>query len=115
MSVDFTPPIRIARGPSARLREALVALAGDQPQLTRQSERAWASITFEGARHTFELSFAGHVAVAGGEAFVAELPDHEFSVPGHLVAEATVVAVEHTLAPEPHMTVTCELLLLKDA
>ncbi|MFN6936206.1 MAG: hypothetical protein ACK4NZ_13780, partial [Tsuneonella sp.] len=76
---------------------------------------AWATITFEGARHTFELAFEGQVAVDNGEAFVAELPDHEFSVPGHLVAEATVVAVDHALAPEPRMTVTCELLLLKDA
>lgn len=115
MSVDFKPPIRTARGPSVRLREALVELAGEHAQMTRQSERAWASITFEGARHTFELAFAGHVAVADGEAFIAELPDHEFSVPGHLVAEATVVAVDHSLVPEPRMTVTCELLLLKDA
>lgn len=106
---------RVVRTTSERLREALVALAGDQGAIVRQSERAWASVTFEGARHTIELAFEGDDAVEAGEQFVAALPEHEFAIPGQLVAEATVVAADHVLAPCPRLTVTCGLLLLKDA
>jgi hypothetical protein len=98
-----------------RLREALCALAGGHGVVVRQSERAWASVTFEGARHTVELAFEGPEAAEAGEAFIAALPDHEFAIPGQLVAEATVTEADHRLAPEPRLAVTCELLLLKDA
>ena len=50
----------------------------------------------------------------GGEALIAMLPDHEFALPGQLVADASVSAVDHALAPSPRLTVTCELLLLED-
>ncbi|MGX7952187.1 hypothetical protein ACWPM1_06425 [Tsuneonella sp. HG249] len=79
------------------------------------SQRAWASITFEGARHTIDIVFRGVPAVETGEIFIAALPDHEFVIPGQLVAEATVTAVDHQLVPVPKMAVTCELLLLRDA
>ncbi|ANY20319.1 hypothetical protein A6F68_01809 [Tsuneonella dongtanensis] len=110
------PPARRAPvGTAGRVREALVALTEGHGQVLRQSERPWASVTFEGARHAFDLAFSGPQAVAAGESFIDGLPDHEFAIPGQLVAEATVTAVDHTLAPEPRMVVTCELLLLKDA
>ena len=50
-----------------------------------------------------------------GEALIAELPDHEFAIPGQIVADAAITAADHVLAPAPCLTVTCELLLLKDA
>lgn len=109
------PPRRAARTTAERLREALSALAEGHGTVERQTECAWASITFEGARHTVELAFAGPDAVEAGERFVAALPDHEFAIPGHLVAEATIVEVDHRLIPEPRMAVRCELLLLKGA
>jgi hypothetical protein len=115
MSVDFKPPRRTMLGTAGRLREALCALAGGQAAIVRQAERPWASITFEGARHSLELAFEGDAAVAAGEAFIADLPEHEFAIPGQLVAEATVTAVDHHLVPVQRMAVTCELLLLKDA
>jgi hypothetical protein len=77
-------------------------------------ERAWASITFAGARHTLTLLFAGEDAVAAGEAFIAALPEHEFRVPGQLVAEASVTEVEHRLLPAPRLVVECELLVLEE-
>ena len=43
------------------------------------------------------------------------LPDHEFTIPRQLVADAAVVAVEHTTLPEQRLEVTAELLLLEDA
>jgi len=43
------------------------------------------------------------------------LPDHEFSIPGQLVADATVSEVTSSTLPYPRMVVTCALLLLEDA
>ena len=106
---------RTVRSTGERLREALVALSGGHAIVSQHGERAWASITFEGARHIVELSFEGASAIAAGEEFIAALPDHEFAIPGQLVAEATVTGADQILVPEPRLTVCCELLLLKDA
>ncbi|MGN3973550.1 hypothetical protein [Tsuneonella sp. SYSU-LHT278] len=114
MPTDCASPLRAPLGTAGRLREALCALAGGQATVVRQTERPWASITFEGARHGFELTFDGIEAVGAGERFVEALPDHEFAIPGQLVAEAAIVAVDHRLLPGPRMTVSCELLLLRD-
>jgi len=61
------------------------------------------------------IAFTGAEAVAAGEAFIDALPDHEFTIPRQLVADAAVVAVEHTTLPEQRLEVTAELLLLEDA
>ena len=59
-----TEPASRARRTSAdRLRDALLTLSDHHAQVVAQSERAWASITFAGARHTFTLIFAGEAAV----------------------------------------------------
>ena len=112
---DSKPPAppRVRKGPRERLRDALSALAGGQAQIASHREKSWASITFAGARHTLELAFAGAEAVTAGEAFIADLPEHEFAIPRQLVAEANVVAVDHELNP-PHITVTCEVLMLEE-
>ena len=107
------PPLRTRRSAGERLRDAVLALAGEHATLVRAREKSWASITFAGARHTMDLAFDGAEAVAAGEALVAALPDHEFAIPRQLVAEASVTAVDHRLDP-PHMTVTCEVLLLEE-
>ncbi|MCE2843487.1 MAG: hypothetical protein ACK44O_12700 [Novosphingobium sp.] len=57
---------------------------------------------------------AGAAAVEAGEALIAALPDHEFAIPGQLVADASVVSVEQSPLPEPRMLVELELLLLED-
>ncbi len=88
-----------------------MALADHCGQLLTHSKKAWASITFAGTRHRVSLLFAGAEAVAAGEAFIAALPDHEFSIPGQLVADASVSEVEHRIVPDPRLAVTCELLL----
>jgi hypothetical protein len=114
--LDRQPPVspgpRTRRTSGERLRDALLALAGPG-KIEAHREKNWASITFAGARHTIDLGFDGAAAVEAGELFIAALPDHEFAIPGQIVAEATVVEVEHRLDP-PSMRVTCELLLLED-
>ncbi len=107
------PAPRVPRSPGQRLRDAVGELAAGMAIVTRHTERNWASITFAGARHRLELLFEGAVAVDAGERLIACLPEHEFTIPGQLVAEATVVEVDHSLDP-PQMRVTCEVLLLEE-
>jgi len=106
------PSVRTRRTPGERLRDAVLAVAGSGT-IVAHREKSWASITFAGARHTLGLTFEGREAVRAGELFIAGLPDHEFAIPGQIVAEANVVEVEHRLDP-PFMRVDCELLLLED-
>ena len=109
-------PARAPRRTDAdRLQEALIALAGGFGVVVSHDERAWASVTFAGARHRVTLEFAGEEAIAGGEWLIAELPEHEFCLPRQLVAEATVVGAHHVLLPEPRLRVDCELLLVEDS
>jgi len=101
------------QSPGERLGAALLMLSGGRGRITRQCEANWASITFAGTRHTVEIVFEGEAAIEIGEDFVAELPEHEFTLPGQLVADAEVTKVDHRAAP-PLMKVTCEVLLLEE-
>ena len=103
------------RQPTDRLRSALLDLAGGLATIASHREKSWASITFAGARHRLELAFEGDAAIDDGERFIVLLPEHEFTIPGQLVADAAVTAVDHHLAPAPRMTVNVELLLLESA
>ena len=118
MRVDSAPdpmaPRKLRRDPANRLLGALHELADGQAIVLRHEERAWASITFSGARHTLALRFVGDAAVAAGERFIAALPEHEFAIPRRLVADAAIVAVRHALLPEPSLEVECEVLLLDE-
>ena len=117
MSVEAARPRkpRIRRTSRDRLREAVLKLCDHQGQIVEYREKPWASITFAGARHTLALLFLGEEAVAAGENFVAALPDHEFAIPGQLVADAVVLECEQRMLPTPRLAVTCEILLLEDA
>ena len=102
------------RGPWLRLVSDVLALGGPHVEFIRHSERAWSSVTFSGSRHKIEMAFVGSDAINDGEKLIATLPDHEFVIPGQLVADATISAVEHANDPEPRMAVQAELLLLED-
>jgi hypothetical protein len=104
---------RARREPRNRLREALLELTGAGATILSHDEKSWASITFAGARHRLELAFEGAEAVQAGELFIAFLPEHEFDIPGQLVADAAVTAVDHRIEP-PRLQVSCELLLLEE-
>lgn len=102
------------RTPWMPLLSAVLELAQGHAELIRHCERAWASVTFSGTRHSVVLAFTGDEAVAAGEAFIDALPDHEFALPRQLVADAAVIAVTHTALPEPRLEVEVELLLLDE-
>ena len=104
---------RPRRAPGERLANALVILGGGKGRITRQSETNWASITFAGTKHSVDLVFEGEAALELGEDFIAALPEHEFAIPGQLVADAEVTRVDHRVAP-PLMKITCEVLLLDE-
>jgi hypothetical protein len=97
-----------------QLLSALLDLAQGQAELVRHAERNWASVTFSGTRHSVVLAFTGADAVVQGERLIDALPDHEFSIPGQLVADAAVVRVEHALLPEPRLEVEVEVLMLDE-
>jgi hypothetical protein len=85
----------MSRGPDAatQLERALLASAGAaecplaiiEADLTR-----WASVTFTGARHM--LTLAGRASAALTR-WVDALPEAEFALRGHLVADLSVEAV----------------------
>ncbi len=108
-----SPARKRMRTPGERLLDALAELAQGKGHLIRHNERNWASITFAGTRHRVEMLFEGEGAVEAGECFIAFLPEHEFAIPGQLVADAVVTEVDHSLDPL-FLRVKCELLLLEE-
>ncbi len=106
---------RNGRRPWLALLSALFDLAQGQAELVRHSERNWASATFAGTRHSVTLAFTGVAAIAAAEALIEALPEHEFTIPDQLVADAAIVSVEQVALPEPRIVVELELLLLEDA
>lgn len=98
-----------------QLRAQLIALAGGAGTVRVHSERAWASITFSGTRHTVQIRFEGD-AIDGGEAMIEAAPEHEYTIPGQLVADVAVIDVDHRQLEDEHwrMDVTIEALLLEE-
>ncbi|GEN99897.1 hypothetical protein NSE01_17300 [Novosphingobium sediminis] len=107
------PRVRIS--PSERMLRALMALAGPHAELMEHSEAPWASVTFAGTRHSIVLHYQGWEACDAAEELMAALPEHEFTIPRTLVADAAVVRLDQNLLPEPSMTLELALLLLDDA
>lgn len=107
---------RPRRTDADRVREALMNLAEGRATLLTHEETAWSSITFSGTRHTVILDFDGRDAVEVGESFIDALPEHEFTIPGQLVADATVREVDHRFTgDDERMVVTAVLLLLEES
>ena len=122
MQFDFRDSLQqraIIRGDRSRrswirLLGQVLKLAEGQAELVRHAERPWASATFSGTRHTVTLAFEGPAAVAAGERLIAAISEHEFDIPGQLVADACVAEVTHEHLPLPRLVADIELLLLHD-
>lgn len=96
----------------SKLADAVMLLADNQGEIAEHSAKPWASITFKGTRHKLVMDFEGTDAVNAGEELIARLPDHEFEIPGQLVADATITAVEHVRMTET-LIVHAEILMLE--
>ncbi|MEP0391544.1 MAG: hypothetical protein ABJ205_13065 [Erythrobacter sp.] len=108
-------PMRARRTTGDRLREALLKLSGHCATCVKHEEKAWSSITFSGTRHEVTLRFDGAEAVANGEELMELLPEHEFSIPGQLVADATIREVDHHFGMNERLEITAVLLLLEES
>lgn len=85
----------MSRGPDAAtlLERALLAsaaAAGCPVAIARSGWEHWASATFAGARHEILLSATDGAAL---RAWLAALPEAEFALRGHLVADLAVAAL----------------------
>lgn len=109
-----TAALRPRRSLADRVRAALMQLTGGAGTVLSHEEKAWASITFAGTRHEMVLEFCGPDAVAAGEDLIERLPDHEFALPGQLVADATITKVDHRFGAMERLEVTAVLLLLEE-
>ena len=108
------PAPRVRISPSERLLRAVRALAGSSAELISHTETPWVSVTFAGSRHTMVLRYTGWEACDDAEHFKAQLPAHEFAIPGVLVADAAASMTNQVLLPEPWMEIEVDLLLLDD-
>lgn len=105
---------RKRKAPWAHLLGETLLLCGGEGEFLNHRERPWASATFSGTRHTITLAFSGTAEIARAEQCLERLPDHEFAIPGQLVADATVASVKHSAGPPPRMVIEAEFLLLDD-
>ncbi|MBA3053920.1 MAG: hypothetical protein FP826_03080 [Sphingomonadales bacterium] len=97
-----------------KLLGQVLELGDGKAELLRHADRPWASATFTGTRHMIALAFEGRDAIEAAELLIARLPDHEFDLPGQIVADAAVAEVTHVIEPTPRLTIELELLLLDD-
>lgn len=94
---DWPRPPR--RDPQTRMVAQLLALAGPDSSVLATSSRPWASATFIGGRHSITLRLGSPDHVERAEAFASNLPDTQFSIYGHIVADACID--EWRLSAEP--------------
>ncbi|UYY59801.1 hypothetical protein [Sphingomonas sp. S2-65] len=86
----------MSRGPDSgtllgRALLAAAAAAGCPARLTGSDWSRWASATFTGARHTLTLEAPPSIQL---DAWLAALPEAEFRLRGHLVADIAVAGME---------------------
>lgn len=111
---SFDPGVAAAIRTSDALKRAMADLCRSTGQLLVHEQTPWASASFSGVRHRMAYAFEGADAVEAGETMISILPEHEFAIPGQLVADAAVVNVNHRVHQDPHLVVDVELLLVTE-
>ncbi len=91
-----------------RLVTALLARLGEDTRIEDASFRPWCSATFIGAQHRVTIRIRAPDALARADQFAKNLPEAEFEIPGHIVADATVDAIR----PLENGTVLVDLAIL---
>ncbi len=81
----------MSRGPDAgTLLANALTLGGPEVTVTAREATPWASATFAGARHKITLEAPRSSAL---DIWLEQLPETEFALRGHLVADLVVVGV----------------------
>ena len=108
----FQPEIVQRADIQRELKVALRALIGDEAEAQAYRERLWASATFTGARHYWTWKIGGDNHGKRAAELAAAISTHEFTISGHLVADALVTDIR--TAKEASATiVTLEILTLE--
>lgn len=97
--------------PGTQLERALVrsaAEAGVVLSLAAATATPWASVTFTGARHRLTMVAACSASL---DSWLADLPEAEFRLRGHLVAD---LAVAGAMTAAELVEVTLEALTVED-
>lgn len=95
-----------------RLCRQLLSLLGKGAELIEAQERPWASATFAGARHSVTVRVPLDSADAPLPAILAALPDHEFDLPGEIVADCTVAMQRRERCSDDSHGLCCVVELL---
>lgn len=96
MPVDPAQLNTCRRDPGSVLASQIEILAGDRASVMLERERPWASITFAGTRHSLTVNWTGAVDLADLDNLAKLLPAHEYSIPGHFVADILVTEQSKT-------------------
>lgn len=102
--------------PHERLIRALLDMAGEGTELLSAATRPWASATFQGSRHEATLRFSGGKADGRASAMAMHVPEAEFAIPGHIVADVSVDSRERFLDGEgqPYALLSLSALVIED-
>jgi hypothetical protein len=80
----------------ALLRAIKGRVGRDQLAVRQAHSESWASATFSGSRHSFAFLISGGSAQATASRFAEGLDAMEFDLPGHLVADITLLDRQDT-------------------
>ncbi len=91
------------RDPHTRLIAQLLERAGPDASVIATSSRPWASATFLGTRHVILLKLGGADHALRADHLAETLPDAEFTIAGHIVADLCLDErlVRATQSPDP--------------
>lgn len=94
------------------LRQRFAQYAG-RFRIDDLSSRAWASVTFSGARHKIAFSLEGAGAAGAADGFLARMGDDEFDLRGHILADIALAGEERSAAGD-HVRIRIEALTVED-
>ena len=103
--------VRIKRDAGELLAAALVELGNSSAHIVRREGTNWASATFTGMRHKVEMQFPGMKAIEAGRTLASILPEHEFTLRGHIVAD---ISAKRSVETDGVLTLEIEALTVED-
>ncbi|MEH6756906.1 MAG: hypothetical protein V7676_05290 [Parasphingorhabdus sp.] len=84
-------PKRRRRDTGVLLLEQIQRIVGLDFTVSMVRERPWASVTFSGTRHKVQIKRLAQTRSPAMTSWSRKIADHEFTLPGHFVADLLVV------------------------